>query len=1042
MRRRVFSWLLITGLILGFYGRISAQEILLDRGIKAGKLDCFPVYGDEKTFYYLPANPRLATVNGKPQFSFIKYVKNVPRGGEGGTTEGEGGGLVHFLVLYGATDQERAEAEQEIQRQVAGAHLVGPVIYRTGTFALVTSFRKENDELVKEVVGMGKAPIMEGHKASVSMHLTQRGATLLWESFRNPTSQISVTFEMEARGYRNPYEATLEADWKKISNSHRVAVGAKYKWLGIDVDLLFQEFRKTGALKLEVKGKSEEMDKIWQKAFDILMKQMFEKDETLDALSSLQKGDSGFNNLDRAMDFLKKDQERKAKEKKGSASLPMSMLERPVLTWPSDAAEYSYSDDESAVSMAGPFDDEALEQDLNFIGSRFSPGKISGRSRTVYQTEEARRKALAKKYFKNGISHFKRENYHQAADQFIESYETYHNFRLFYNIGLCYNNAGFKNTSTTDFEQAEDYLKKFLKGMEEESPPHDWEGKEKQKKWSEGALDFYLHLKDLGSIYPEKGISSGFEEELKEWQQIQYKKTGGKDEQALDDIKKKELPQQEANSTVDETSVLSSAETAEAKDLLDNAIKNSFSDKGEGAGFNQEKTAEGSNQTEEKKKKGEEYFKKGKKYIVDGLYKEAIKEFENSYKEYPSPKMLFNIGLVYKIIADKGESSEENYKKAIDYLEKSIEGSKKEGISSQKDVKDAETKIANIKAAVKDIISKREKAKEAEAKKAKAEAKKAPPAAKAKTPAKKAGEAQKGKAKPADKKKAPAKQPKKAEKSKGDKSSPGFAIIASYRMRRIKHSGKAVINLNQWTQESLVFRFDENIGGLSKYIDNPSFFRAVNLDDPVYKQREVVVMLDGQDSEDFNKYINYVTVQIRKEHENGELTHDELKVDRSNFNSDTNRFMMMYGWKGDNKRDDWLEYRYRTQWSFHGGVQKQEDWKTSNDFVITVTPPHRYRRVILETDPSVFKDRGVRDASIKFYSKFYGKEMVKQVTIRTRENVFTKELEYAHPEGNFDYEYEITWHLRGGVVLKSGRLKNSSDVIYCDELPAEDKTLY
>ncbi|MEA3421438.1 MAG: hypothetical protein U9Q97_07170, partial [Acidobacteriota bacterium] len=186
MKRRVFSWLLITGLILGFYGRISAQEILLDRGIKAGKLDCFPVYGDEKTFYYLPANPRLATIDGKPQFSFIKYVKNVPRGGEGGTTEGEGGGLVHFLVLYGATDQERAEAEQEIQRQVAGAHLVGPIIYRTGTFALVTSFRKENDELVKEVVGMGKAPILEGHKASVSMHLTQKGATLLWESFRNP----------------------------------------------------------------------------------------------------------------------------------------------------------------------------------------------------------------------------------------------------------------------------------------------------------------------------------------------------------------------------------------------------------------------------------------------------------------------------------------------------------------------------------------------------------------------------------------------------------------------------------------------------------------------------------------------------------------------------------------------------------------------------------------------------------------------------------------------------------------------------------------
>jgi tetratricopeptide (TPR) repeat protein len=718
------------------------------------------------------------------------------------------------------------------------------------------------------------------------------------------------------------------------------------------------------------------------------------------------------------MDFLKKEQERKAKEKKGSASLPMSMLENPVLTWPSDTAEYRYSDGEFAVPMAGPYDDEALKPGLDFIGSGFSPGEISGRSRTAYQAEEARRKALAKKYFKNGISHFKRENYNQAADQFKESYETYNNFRLFYNIGLCYNNAGFKNSVSGDFVKAYGYLVEFLEGMEKESPPHDWEGKEKQKKWAEGAVDFYKYLASNHSAWE---VSVDFEEKLLEWQQIQYKKTGGEDEQALDDIKKKELSQQEAGSTVDNTFMQSSTETVDAKFPLDNTIKKSFS--------------ENKQEDDQKVKKAKEYFNKAKKYYKDGLYKEAIKEFENSYKELPLPQMLFNIGVAYEKIAEKGENSEENYKNAIDYLEKSIEGFKKEGTSSQKDVKDAETKIANIKAVVKKIVSKKEKAKEAETKKT-------PPAAKAKTPAKKVGEAEKSKVKPADKKKTPAKQPKKVEKGKGDESSPGFAIIASYRMRRIKHSGKAVINLNQWTQESLIFRFDENIGGLSKYIDNPSFFRAVNLDDPVYKQREVVVILDGQDSEDFSKYINYVTVQIRKEHENGKLTHDELKIDRNNFNSDTNRFMMMYGWKGDNNREDWLEYRYRTQWSFHGGVQKQEDWKTSNDFVITVTPPHKYRRVILETDPSVFKDRGVRDASIKFYSNFYGKEMVKQVTIRTRENVFTKELEYAHPEGNFDYEYEITWHLRGGVVLKSGRLKSSSDVIYCDELPGGDKTLY
>ena len=1008
MRRRVFSWLLITGLILGFYGRISAQEILLDRGIKAGKLDCFPVYGDEKTFYYLPANPRLATIDGKPQFSFIKYVKNVPRGGEGGTTEGEGGGLVHFLVLYGATDQERAEAEQEIQRQVAGAHLVGPVIYRTGTFALVTSFRKENDELAKEVVGMGKAPIMEGHKASVSMHLTQKGATLLWESFRNPTSQISVTFEMEARGYRNPYEATLEADWKKISNSHRVSVGAKYKWLGVDVDLLFQEFRKTGALKLEVKGKSEEMDKIWQKAFDILMKQMFEKDETLDALSSLQKGDSGFNNLNRAMDFLKKEQERKAKEKKGSASLPMSMLERPVLTWPSDAAGYGYLEGESAVQMAGPYDDEALEQRLDFIGSGFSPAKISGRSNG---TEEKIKKA--KESFNKGKEYYKEGLYKEAIEEFENAYKEYPLPEIIFNIGVAYEKiAGKGENSEENYKKAVDYLEESIEGFKEgKYDPKDIKDAEEKIAKIESivkAREFFYEGNDL-------------------FNQEKYYEAAEKCLESFDIIPKPRIFYYIAicydNAGNDYGNI---EDFIKARDYSEKFL-----------GF-----ARRTREDWEKKRRQIQWaedslqfynflFSKteGRKKIDKKEFQEIFKEWEMQMEEAGQTGEISQRRRPREISPIRRQMEEEDFRQ---YLAR--ESKKGEEKPLRQEIKEIEVPPKETKKKVTPEIKELPVTTEQKEKKPplikeeqKKENKKAPPAAKAK---------------PADKKKAPAKQPKKAEKGKGDESSPGFAIIASYRMRRIKHSGKAVINLNQWTQESLVFRFDENIGGLSKYIDNPSFFRAVNLDDPVYKQREVVVMLDGQDSEDFSKYINYVTVQIRKEHENGKLTHDELKIDRNNFNSDTNRFMMMYGWKGDNNRDKWLEYGYRTQWSFYGGVQKQEDWKNSNDFVITVTPPHKYRRVILETDPSVFKDRGVRDASIKFYSNFYGKEMVKQVTIRTRENVFTKELEYAHPEGDFDYEYEITWHLRGGVVLKSERLKSSSDVIYCDELPAEDKTLY
>ncbi|MGD2085530.1 MAG: hypothetical protein PVH61_05020 [Candidatus Aminicenantes bacterium] len=762
MRRQIFTWLLAISLCWAVGDKIFAQEILLDQGMKAGKLDCFPVYGDEKTYYYLPANPRLATRDGMPQFSFLKYVQNVQRGEEGGTTKGEGGGLVHFLVLFGATEEERMEAEAELQEKVPGARLAGPVIYRSGTFALVTSFTDKNGDLAKEVVGLGKAPIMEGHKAAVSIHLTKKGATLLWESFKTKTSQISITFEMEVKGFRNPYNATLIADWSRICKHQHIAAGLKYKWLGADIDVLMQEFKKNGSIKIDVKGQDAEMDKIWQKAQDKLMNIMFEKDNAINTLESLQKGNANFNNLDRAINML--EQDKKRAEKKGS-SHPLPVAQNHSLS------PRLYTG--QAVSGASSSHD------------RCSPG----------------------------------------------------------------------NTSPVKVG---------------------------------GALPFW-------------NLCTG----------------------------------------------LSPGNTASTAD-------------------------------QEKVKKAQELFRKGLNYNKEKKYQEALKCFKEANNLKPS--VIF----------------QRHIKMAQTALEK----------------KSTEGKTTGGKTSTKPQPQK-------------------PQPTKKQTPKKTSS---KPTAKPGDQDK-----PKTAaspdSKEKKGSGSPGFAVIASYQLKKIKKSGSLKLNLNRWTPDSLCFRFDENIGGLDKYVNNEKFFRAVNTDDPVYKQREIVVMLDGQNSEDFKKFVNYVTVQIRKIHDNGQVTHDELKIDKQNFNKEGNKFMMLYGWNGDNDRVKWLTYQYKTRWSFHGGVYSEGEWKTTDDFVITVTPPHDYRGITLEADKQVFQDKNVRHASIKFYSDLYGKEMVQQVTLRTREDIFNKKLEYAHPGGDLDYEYEILWHLRGGVVLNSGRLKGSSDIIYCDELP-------
>ena len=111
-----------------------------------------------------------------------------------------------------------------------------------------------------------------------------------------------------------------------------------------------------------------------------------------------------------------------------------------------------------------------------------------------------------------------------------------------------------------------------------------------------------------------------------------------------------------------------------------------------------------------------------------------------------------------------------------------------------------------------------------------------------------------------------------------------------------------------------------NIGDLyGKYKDNERFFRTVNLDDPAFVQREIHVGVDGAILPEFDKYINSVTVTLRKQHQNGEETLREILVGRDTFERPFDDFRMIYGWNGDDDRARWLEYDYRTSWSFKEG---------------------------------------------------------------------------------------------------------------------------
>ncbi|MBN1918324.1 MAG: hypothetical protein JW889_10465 [Verrucomicrobia bacterium] len=737
MRRQTLIGFVLAVLV-SYAGGVLAQEILLDENIKAGKLMCFRDFGDPKKYYYLADQPHVALKDsGLPEFAFIKYVKNVAREGEGGIEEGEGGGVVTCLMSYEVSEDDRREAERVLQQMVPGAKLAGPIIYRSGSYAVTTPLASGEDEasaasgsetikFINQIFATGKAPVLEGHKCAVAMRLTKEGATLLWESFKMATSQVSVVYEMEVKGYRNPFEATIIADWSKITKHDQLQAGVKAAWFGADLDMLWQELRQNGSVQIIQKGEDANMEKILAEAQRIIMERIFDKQEMPDlaTMASQAGGQNAFSTLDRAVRYMQDDENRRRSRASGTREGRTTSTEQ-YLRWPI-LVELDPSDPSFYLIAASEPDDETTTS----TGGGTTGGETEGERTTSTGGEgsggELRRSPL---------------------------------------LG-----GGSSNT--------EDRRSRLIRPGDRSPAAEERDA--------------------LRSPYNEGGANGG---------------SGG----------------------------------ASGRD-------------GEGG---RDTTAE------------------------------------------------------------------------------------------------REERTSNI------------------------------------------------------------------------------SMLVSYKMRRIKVSGRQEISLKKYTLDTQPFVFTANIGGLRNHMNNEAVFKAVNLDDPVFKQREVLVALDGQDADDFDKFINYVTVQIRKKHQNGEITPDEIKIDKTNFQQSANYFRMVYGWKGDNDRAKWLEFEYRARWSFHGGATYETPWIKTDDFMITVSPPTDYRTIRLEADPEMLKGQRIRHVEATVNYTLFDTPFSKKVTLSSTEEAPAKEIEYVHERGDYNYGYELAWRLLGNKWVRTGPQQAEDTVIYCDELPEE-----
>lgn len=216
---------------------------------------------NEKDYYYLPQFPRLSTKeDGRFEFLCLKYV--------GDKTENSGG-LFHALVSFDIPDTLLARLTKELQKKVPGARIAGPVPLMqpkkddpeivTPSFEIVSavlSNKDGKDAMTRNVITSGYAPLTPGSKAAVAALLNQNGATLLWNSFTGPNSDVSVSVHGYYEAAVKAYNAVVTAEMNVIYSHFSQMMANQEGYNKTQIRKVVDDLSKKGGIKVDVFDRS------------------------------------------------------------------------------------------------------------------------------------------------------------------------------------------------------------------------------------------------------------------------------------------------------------------------------------------------------------------------------------------------------------------------------------------------------------------------------------------------------------------------------------------------------------------------------------------------------------------------------------------------------------------------------------------------------------------------------------------------------------------------------------------------------------------
>jgi hypothetical protein len=248
-----------------------------------------------------------------------------------------------------------------------------------------------------------------------------------------------------------------------------------------------------------------------------------------------------------------------------------------------------------------------------------------------------------------------------------------------------------------------------------------------------------------------------------------------------------------------------------------------------------------------------------------------------------------------------------------------------------------------------------------------------------------------------------------------------IGVSAGYKLREERRSGTTVLSMSQQESAERTTTIAFNVGDLWQRVgDDPAHFKTVNLADAAFSQREIRVGIDGALVPEFDKFVNSVTATLRKRHANGETTVQEIVIDRQTFPRASNDFRMLYGWKGDDDREAWARYEYRTRWSFKSGGAFETDWAATDANLINLYAPYRRKLVRVIADRALFAEENIRALVVQVDYPFFGDR--KRETFRLRTDTAPapgEAIELTIPRDAGEYHWTMTWYRQDGTRLSA-----------------------